>query len=425
MKIPQGWYVSDGKLEQHEDPEYRDNTHCIKLLRNLYGCKQGARNWWKYLSKGLRSRGFQESATDNCLYIRQDCILVLNSDDCLIFAKDDTIIDNLITDLQKDYLIGDTGSVQDFLGIRITTDNKGRIHMIQSGLIDSIIRDTGLTSGKTRETPADQILHPDKDGPPRIEKWNYRSIIGKLNFLAQNTRPNISMAVHNCARFCNNPTLLHEQAVKRIVRYLILTRDKGMILTPKNTFSLDMYVDADFAGTWHKEYSHLRDSVLSRTGFIITYCGCPITWASKLQTEIALSTTEAEYIALSMATRQLLPLRRIMAELANFGPIAATLKRQQPMSTFTNSFTSTDPSSALPASLVYEDNAACIVLAESDHNKPRTKHISLKWHHFRDQIQKGEIKIQKIESQRNLADILTKPLLRIAHRRLTTAILGW
>ena len=425
MKIPQGWHVIDGKLEQHENPEFRDNEHCIKLLRNLYGCKQGARNWWKHLSKGLKARGFQESATDNCLFLRGDCILVLYTDDCLIFAQNDTIIDSLIDDLRKDYLIGDTGSVQDFLGIRITKDTKGRIHMVQSGLIDTIIRETGLTNGKTRETPVDQILHPDRDGPPRIESWNYRSIIGKLNFLAQNTRPDISMAVHNCARFCNNPTLLHEQAVKRIVRYLILTKDKGMILTPQKDFSLNMYVDADFAGTWHKEYSHLRDSVLSRTGFIITYCGCPITWASKLQTEIALSTTEAEYIALSMATRQLLPLRRIMAELSNFGPIAATLKASQPMSTYTRSFTSTNPSSSIPASIVYEDNAACIVLAETEQHKPRTKHISLKWHHFRDQIQNGEIKIQKIDSQRNLADILTKPLLRIAHRRLTTGILGW
>jgi len=160
-----------------------------------------------------------------------------------------------------------------------------------------------------------------------------------------------------------------------------------------------MYIDADFAGTWHKEYSHLRDSVLSRTGFIITYCGCPITWSSKLQTEIALSTTEAEYIALSMATRQLLPLRRIMTELSNFGPIAVTLNKNQPMSTFTPSFRSSYSDRTLPASLIYEDNAACIVLAESDQHKPRTKHISLKWHHFRDQIQKGEIKVTKIEGK--------------------------
>jgi hypothetical protein len=387
MKIPQGWFVKDGKLEQHENPKYRDNEHCIKRFRNLYGCKQGAQNWWKHLSSGLKQRGFTASTTDNCLYIRNDCILVLFNDDCLIFAKSDQIIDNLIEDLRKDYLISDTGTVQDFLGIRITKDSKGRIHMIQTGLIDSIIRDTGLTDGKTRETPVDQILHPDKNGPPHIEKWNYHSIIGKLNFLAANTRPDICMAVHNCTHFCNNPTLLHEQAIKRIIRYLLLTRDKGMILMPKNDFSLDMFVDADFAGTWHKEYSHLCESVLSRTGFIITSCSCPIIWSSKLQSKNALSTTEAEYIPLSMATRQLLPLRHIMSELSNHGPIAITLRQKQPMSTFTNTFESSTPQTLIPVSLIYEDNAACIVLAETDHHKPRTKHISLKWHHFCNQVQ--------------------------------------
>jgi len=126
-----------------------------------------------------------------------------------------------------------------------------------------------------------------------------------------------------------------------------------------------------------------------------------------------------------MATRQLIPLRRIMSELSTHGPIVITLRQKQPMSTFTTSFESSSPSTSIPASLIYEDNAACIVLAETDHHKPCTKHISLKWHHFRDPIQQGEIKISKIESQKNWADILTKPLLRIAHRRLTSAILGW
>jgi hypothetical protein len=113
------------------------------------------------------------------------------------------------------------------------------------------------------------------------------------------------MAVHQCAGFCSAPRALHEIAVKRIVRYLLATRDKGMLLTPNMTFNLDMFVDADFAGRWHKEFSHLRDSVLSRTGYVVTFCGCPISWSSKLQTEIALLTTESEYIALSSATREL------------------------------------------------------------------------------------------------------------------------
>ncbi len=86
-----------------------------------------------------------------------------------------------------------------------------------------------------------------------------------------------------------------------------------------------MYVDADFKGTWHHDYAELRDCALSRTGYIITYCGCPIHWASKLQSEIALSTTESEYIALSMATRELFPLRHLVHEIHQHGFISTKL----------------------------------------------------------------------------------------------------
>ena len=425
LKIPQGWYVDEhNTLQKHPDAKHRDRDNYIQLLRNLYGCKQGARNWWKHLSKGLISRGFHPSATDNCLYIRKDCLIVLYTDDCLIFAPDPTTIENLITDLKREYLIGDTGSVQDFLGIRITKDDTGKIHMVQSGLINSIISDVGATDCKPSYTPSDQVLHPDTNGPPRREKWNYRSVIGKLNFLAQNTRPDISMAVHNCARFCSKPTQLHEMAVKRICRYLLHTKDKGIIMNPIGDYRLNMFVDADFAGAWHKEFSQLRDSVLSRTGFLITYCGCPVTWSSKLQSEIALSTTEAEYIALSMATRQLIPLRRIMEEITTLGPMRITLAKQQPVRAHTTSLSSSI-SSNLPPSIVYEDNEACIVLAQSDQHKPRTKHISIKWHHFRDQIQNGNITISKIASAENIADIFTKPLVRVKHEALRKPMMGW
>mmetsp|Transcript_18629 Transcript_18629/g.26401 ORF Transcript_18629/g.26401 Transcript_18629/m.26401 type:complete len:128 (+) Transcript_18629:224-607(+) len=109
--------------------------------------------------------------------------------------------------------------------------------------------------------------------------------------------------------------------------------------------------------------------------FVIQYCGCPIAWASKLQSEIALSTTEAEYIALSMATRQLLPLHRIMSELSTHRPVAVTLKSHQPMVTYTNSLSSSNSSTSsdIPPSIMYEDNAVCIVLAQTDQHKPRTK----------------------------------------------------
>jgi hypothetical protein len=93
---------------------------------------------------------------------------------------------------------------------------------------------------------------------PHQHSWNYRSVIGKLNYIAQNTQPDISFAVHQCARYSANPTALHKLAVKPIGRYLLATRDKGLILQPTHNFKLDMFVDADFAGIWHREYSELR-----------------------------------------------------------------------------------------------------------------------------------------------------------------------
>jgi len=203
--------------------------------------------------------------------------------------------------------------------------------------------------------------------------------------------------------------------VKRIGRYLLASRDKGLILHPTHNFKLDMYVDADFAGMWHREYSELQECALSRTGYIITYCGCPIHWASKLQSKIALSTTESEYITLSMASRELLPLRRLVMELHKHGLFST------PLSTpFSITHTST-----LEASIVYEDNASCVVLAHRDGNKVRTKHISLKWHRFKVHIRNGGLKVVKIDSAHNWADIFTKPLSKVKHESLRKFIMGW
>jgi hypothetical protein len=308
--------------------------------------------------------------------------------------------------------------VNAFLGVQINKDACTKtITLTQPALIQQVLQDIGITpSSKGKDTPVDAILYADSDGPVRQEKWNYRSVIGKLNYLANNTRPDISMAVHQCARFCTNPKAVHDLAVKRIARYLLATADKGLVLKPSADMALNMYVDADFAGRWHKEYSELRDNVLSRTGYVILFCDCPVVWCSKLQSEIALSTTESEYIALSTALRDLLPLRRILHDISTKSFLSL-----QP----TNPSCRTCPDN-LPPSKVFEDNTACIVLATSDtHFKPRTKHISLKFHHFQDYVKNGTIQILKIGTSNNMADIFTKPLGRIKLQHLRHLLMGW
>ena len=123
------------------------------------------------------------------------------------------------------------------------------------------------------------------------------------------------MAVHQTARFSVNPMRSHELAINRIGRYLVDNPDRGMVYNVDKTKGLEVYVDADFAGGWSAADANSADNVLSRTGFVICYANCPVIWCSKLQTEIALSTAEAEYIALSHSLREAIPIQNLSKEI--------------------------------------------------------------------------------------------------------------
>ncbi len=172
-----------------------------------------------------------------------------------------------------------------------------------------------------------------------------------------------------------------------------------------------MYVDADFAGGYDKEHGEEPASVYSRTGFIIKYAGCPLMWQSKLQTEIALSTTEAEYIALSYAMRSLLPVQALFQEVQSHG------------------FDLQLPASKVHCT-VFEDNAGCIELATAPKIRPRTKHIALKYHHFRSHVKTtsnpdGTVTIAYIPTKDQQADIFTKDLPQALFEHLRIRIMGW
>ena len=161
----------------------------MRLKRNLYGCKQAARNWFQHLTKGLLQLGFVQSRTDSCLFLRHDCILVVYVDDCLIFAENDTTINTLINTLSASYLLQDERDVNAFLGVQINkVTTKKIITLTQPSLIQQILKEVGITERSNgKYTPVDSILYADVDGHDRIDTWNYRSIVGKLNYLANNT----------------------------------------------------------------------------------------------------------------------------------------------------------------------------------------------------------------------------------------------
>jgi hypothetical protein len=226
-----------------------------------------------------------------------------------------------------------------------------------------------------------------------------------LNYLAATTRPDCLFAVHQCARFAANPKLSHERAVKRIVRYLKGTLNKGIILRPDPDRGVQCYVDADFAGGYTNDTSEEPISVFSRTGYVIFYLGCPVIWVSKLQTEIALSTVEAEYIALSQSMRDIIPLQDLMKELNGI-------------------FGHRDIKPNINCKL-FEDNNGALELAKTPRYRPRTKHIAIKYHHFREHVQNGSISIHAIDTKEQIADQFTKGLQLATFEYLRCKLLGW
>ena len=283
----------------------------------------------------------------------------------------------------------------------------------QQKSIDNCLKLLGMGEDKENvklhDTPAEssKILHADINGTDRKQMWNFRAVVGCLNYLQAMMRPDLSYSVHQCAWFCNSPKLSHEQALKHICCYLCGTQHKGLIFKLDLKQGFKCYVDADWAGNWLKSNPSSPVGILSHSGFLIKYTNCPILWGSKMQSLIALSTTEAEIIALSTALRKVIHLQNLLQELrANMFPIPFT-KAQIHCRTF-------------------EDNAACIEVATSEAKiRPRTKHLAVRSFHFRDHIEKGLISIEHVPSRDQLADIFTKPLPHHQFRHLHDQIMGW
>jgi hypothetical protein len=189
--------------------------------------------------------------------------------------------------------------------------------MTQEGLIKRVIEALGLDMDQTnaKGTPAERKpFVKDENGEPQQDTFNYASIVGMLLYLLGHTRPDLAFSVSQVAQFMFNPKHSHEIAIKRIGRYLLGTKDKGMIIKPTSNIGIDAFPDADFAGLYGYEDNNDPLCVFSRTGYVINVADCPIYWSSKLQTETATSTMEAEIIAFGSCCRGLFPIIALVDE---------------------------------------------------------------------------------------------------------------
>jgi hypothetical protein len=213
MRLPKGTRLG----KNHSGKAY------LRLIKNLYGLRDAGLTWFSHISKGLLDRGWRPSDVDPCLFTKGNVILVLYVDDAYLTGPDKTAIDKAIKSLQKDFALTDEGDLKDYLGVRIIRHNDGSAELVQPRMIDRCLQIVGIPTRdqddskiKSHDTPAEPrpILNKDTNGPPRQEQWNYRAAVGALNYLQAMSRPEISYQVHQCARFCNDPKLSHEKAVK-------------------------------------------------------------------------------------------------------------------------------------------------------------------------------------------------------------------
>ncbi|KAJ8463851.1 hypothetical protein ONZ45_g17438 [Pleurotus djamor] len=373
-----------------QPPGYKDGTGKVcKLNLSLYGLKQAGREWNIELDGTFAELGYTRLFADQCVYYREKNeelgIVGVHVDDMGILASTDEAMKEIKEELGTKFEISDMGELKQIVSLEVTRDwDEGTITLSQSQYIKRVLERYGMEDSRPVKMPMDPRVKLTKT-PPGIthEIPQYAAAIGSLMYAAIGTRPDISYAVQCLSQFTSNPSPEHWTAVKRVLRYLNGTRDQSITYTRDTPIELSGYANADWGSN--------PDDRKSITGYVFRLGDEPITWSARKQPTIALSSMEAETMALSSAAREAIWLRNLLTELG-FAPQAATT--------------------------IYADNQAAISFAHNSGLHGRSKHIEIQHLFVREKIISGEINVTYCSTTENLADLLTKGLPQPRHEKL-------
>ena len=386
MELPEGY--CEFIKEVYGDIISAD-THCLLLLKALYGLVQAARQWWKKFKEVMNSIGYLPSPADPCLFLKQSkdkkksSFVIIYVDDGGIFgSKED--VDELIKALGKDFKVKNLGKLEHFVGCHVI-ENKAQdtmwIH--QPKLLKHLKQEFSqyIHTTKVYVTPAgpktmcmrpqegDMLISPE-------EQTKFRSGVGMLLYLVKHSRPDISNAVRELSKVADGATPGHWKAMIRLIKYVMDTEHYGLKLKPKKQdelFYLEGISDSEYAGD--------KDNRISVYGYILYFCGAPIAWKSKAGKSVTLSSTEAEYFAASEVAKEVIYTKQLVESMG--------LKIKLPI-------------------VIRVDNVGAIYIANNHTISQRTKHIDIRAHFVREFIEDGILKIVFIRSEDNDADIFTK-----------------
>ena len=352
-----------------------------KLNKSLYGLKQAPRCWNKELNIFLSDIGYSQSAADPCVYLKDGNIIAIYVDDLIVMTDSEDEMISIKRSLADKFKMKDLGEINFFLGVTVQRNGDDLV-LHQKSYIEEILRKYKMQDSKPVSTPRDMNVQLEKeDGSESVDQTLYQSIVGALLYVSMATRPDIAQAVGAVSRYSADPKQTHLTAAKRILRYLKGTTE--LVLTYRCVDgNLCCFSDSDWAGD--------VDTRHSTSGYILTLGGCAISWNSKLQRVTALSTAEAEFIAVSEACKELMWMKKLMEEVQNV---------KLPMT-------------------VMEDNQAAIAMIKNPVYHARTKHIDIRYHFIRELYQEGQIRLEYCPSSENIADLMTKPIPRVQFGKL-------
>jgi hypothetical protein len=358
----------------------------MALHRCIYGLKQASRRWFEKLRLILVKAGYKPTKSDPCLYTKQTkhefTMITVVVDDLLIASDSDTNARGVIVALRKAGLkTKDLGFPQFTIGIHIKRDEES-IQMSQQLYLDTILDRFGMTSCNIAATPADPNVKLGAAYFPKtaeqvaeMQQRPYRALVGALLYTTL-TRPDVAVAVNELCRYLSSPGPAMWTAAKRVLRYLKGTRHFALKFSAEpSPNQVSCYVDSSHADD--------HDTRRSRCGYLLYHGDNLVGWKTQMQKRVALSTAEAEYRAATIATKEVIWLRRLLGELG------------MPQ---------------LSPTRIFEDNKACIQMVENPVISLRNKHIEIDAHFIRDHHELGDISIEHISSVNQRADIMTKNL---------------
>ena len=360
----------------------KSNPTFCRLAKTIYGLKQSPMRWNQTAHEALLDLGFTQCQKDTCVYIRiadTITIIALYVDDFVIASSTLTSMAQIKGELSRKFTMSDLGELKHLLGQRITRDRRSRTILLdQEAYTKRVLATFQMDQCKPTTTPAETapLTKPTEGEHPT--QFPFKSIVGSIVYAATKTRPDLAYATSRVCQFNSNATDRHWIAAKRILRYLQNTTSHGIgFKGSSEPPTLVGYADSDFAGD--------TDDRRSTTGFIFMLCGGPVSWMSKKQSTVALSSTEAEYMAACEAAREAIFIRALLAELQLEQATATT---------------------------IFEDNQGCIALTKNPVHHSRTKHIDVRHHFVRTKVESGEVAFHYIPTTDMVADIFTKPLAK-------------